>query len=534
MAFNNSIETLIKNKTVATNLYRGTRNKTAVKSLQSLLFELGFDKELNWVKYGADGDYGGSTTDAVKAFGAKNGVVTDGEQMTNDLAQKMLERYDIVDDMHHLYNAIKNNKLDQYARGVRNKTAGTVIQTLLNALGYQLSVDGIYGKGVTAAVQDFAHKAGINSDGTKVTTEIAQKILDKFTPYYGVDWNTGSKIETATKSLKINYITIRGKKKVVVSDDIMKVRFTRFRRGVYTYGAQQAIHYINANKDKLRNLGMTDSSMNVMVAVSENEGNLDAINTWDNSYMTFGMFQWTIGAGANKGELPALLKKIKKVAPDLFHTYYGQYGLDVSSDTGNVYGYFTLNGKKVRSTAAKEKIRSNEWSFYLWKSGQDDIIKGVEIEHALSRLKTFYWSERYRINGHLIADIVTSEYGVGLILDNHVNRPGYVKPCLVKAMNQTGLGDPENWSTAEERKLIEAYLRIRATHGRSPMTHANNRAKVTKKYLINGLISDERGSFIYDESLKGRGGDNTVHIGIAPEDFVEEDYPPITDFENEA
>jgi hypothetical protein len=85
-----------------------------------------------------------------------------------------------------------------------------------------------------------------------------------------------------------------------------------------------------------------------------------------------------------------------------------------------------------------------------------------------------------------------------LLLDNHVNRPAYVKPCIEKAMNQENLSRPKNWSTAEERKLINAYLKIRETYGRSPMTDANRRADVTKKYLDNGIISDKRGSFKYN------------------------------------
>jgi hypothetical protein len=68
-------------------------------------------------------------------------------------------------------------------------------------------------------------------------------------------------------------------------------------------------------------------------------------------------------------------------------------------------------------------------------------------------------------------------------------------PCCTKALKQTGLPDPRDWSSEEERKLIDAYLRIRVTHGRSPMTDAEKRDRVTKKYLTNGVISDRRGSF---------------------------------------
>jgi hypothetical protein len=234
-----------------------------------------------------------------------------------------------------------------------------------------------------------------------------------------------------------------------------------------------------------------------MVAVSENEGNLDAVNTWDNSFMTFGMFQWTAGARSDPGELAALLQKIKDTDDAVFQKYFGRHALDVI-DANEISGFFTLDGQKLATSSLKERLRTYEWAFYFWLAGQDPLVQSIEVQHALSRINTFYRSGGYRVKGHFIADLVTSEYGMGLLLDNHVNRPAYIKPCLVKAMDQTGLTSPQNWGTGAERRLINAYLKIRETHGRSPMTHAARRAAVTKRYLDTGIISDERGSFVYD------------------------------------
>jgi hypothetical protein len=47
----------------------------------------------------------------------------------------------------------------------------------------------------------------------------------------------------------------------------------------------------------------------------------------------------------------------------------------------------------------KEKLRTHEWAFYFWLSGQDSLIQTMEIQHALSRLDTFYKSDQYRVNG---------------------------------------------------------------------------------------------------------------------------------------
>jgi len=213
--------------------------------------------------------------------------------------------------------------------------------------------------------------------------------------------------------------------------------------------------------------------------------------------MTFGMFQWTAGVESDGGELPALLQKIKDANEALFQKYFGVNGLDII-DTNAISGFFTLHGEKLATSSQKERLRTYEWAFHFWLAGQDPMVQSIEIQHALSRIHTFYRAGGYRVKGYFIADLVTSEYGMGLILDNHVNRPGYIKPCLVKAMDQTGLSDPPTWGTSEERELIDAYLKIRENHGRYPMTDAAKRAAVTKKYLDNGIISDERGSFHYN------------------------------------
>ncbi|MCK5102996.1 MAG: hypothetical protein KAR17_09275, partial [Cyclobacteriaceae bacterium] len=374
----------------------------------------------------------------------------------------------------------------------------------LNELGFgkelnwkKYGADGDYGSGTTKAVKAFAQQQGIPGNGLKLTKDLAEIIIKKMEGYYGKDWAKDRPPSEITSGLSIRKSVENGRTRIYVSDGTKEGRFTRYKKGVFTSGQQKAMKFINANKSSLKSIGLTVSAMNVMISVSENEGNLDAVNTWDNSFMTFGMFQWTAGAGKDKGELPALLKKIKTANTDLFFEYYGQYGLDIIN-TNNVTGYFTLNGNKLSTPEDKEILRSYEWVFYFWKSGQDSLVKSIQIQHALSRLNRFYKTDKVKANGHFISDLVTSEYGVGLLLDNHVNRPAYVKPCIEKAMSQANLKKPQNWGTAEERKLISAYLKIRETYGKYPMTDADRRADVTKKYLDKGIISDEKGSFKYN------------------------------------
>ena len=493
---------LINNGVIGTALRRKSKDANGIKALQEGLHHLGFGKQLNWDKFGPDGDYGSSTAAAVKLFAKRNNIDSDGSSVNADLGELIIKRLDFLDEMRHMQDAVEDDAtLKLLYRSSSHRLAISVLQTILNELGYgeqlnwaKYGADGGYGPSTAKAVKAFAEANNISSDGNSVTQEMARKALANFIGFYGDDWNEeGPALAKETLSIK------ETNKAIIVSDGDKTKTFRKFRRGVYTNGDQKTLNVIDNHRDSLKAQGMTDSALNVMISVSENEGNLDAINTWDNAIMTFGMFQWTVGVGQAQGELPALFKKIKTANPDVFEHYYGRNGLDVTPKTSATHGFFILNGNTLRKKSEKEQLRSGKWSFFFWKSGQDPIVQTIQIQHAFSRIETFYRSSSYQINGHDIAEIITSEYGIGLVLDNHVNRPGYIKPCITNAVKRAGLAgsNPKDWGTTEENKVIDQYIKIRETFGRSPMTDAAKRARVTKKYLDKGIISNERGSFKY-------------------------------------
>lgn len=506
MSHQNVLETLINEKRVESVLKRGSHAKSEIISLQVLLNELGFTSELNWKKYGADGQYGRSTIAAVALFAEKNHLEGDGRVVTEKIAQAILARYDLLDELNYLHTLVERKDVaKRICFGSKDSVGVKSLQTLLNALGFgaqlnweKYGADGQYGKGTLTALKAFAGQQGITTDGRQLSEDLANCIIDNFRAFLGNDWapQKPSSLETTTTAGNLTFreVTEKNRPRLYIFDGILEGRFTRFKKGLYLYGNQRPLDFIQNNKADLMGLGLTDSAINVMAAVSENEGNLDAVNTWDNSFITFGMFQWTVGAGNNSGELPALLKKVKALAPNTFEQYYGRFGLDIV-DANELYGYFSLNGKTLTDTIGKENLRSNQWAFYFWKSGRDPIVQSIQIEHASSRLKTFYRSSRYKVDDYFIADLITSEYGMGLVLDNHVNRPGYVAPCLKAAMEHSGLGNPAAWGTDEELRLIDTYLKVRSSYGKYPMTDAVKRAAVTRKFLENGIISAERGSF---------------------------------------
>jgi peptidoglycan hydrolase-like protein with peptidoglycan-binding domain len=506
MTERDTLQKLIDDGTVAATLRKGSTARHAIGALQTLLHWLGFDRALRWKKYGADGDYGNSTTAAVAAFAKRNGRTSKGERISSALAEKILARYDALEELKQLAEDVEKKRIENnYRKGGSDRLRIAALQTLLNELGFgkelnwnRFGADGDYGGSTTAAVAAFGKREGVGGDGTVLTLPLAERIVTRLSPYYGDSWWAPSHTPTPAPG-SLSSKSVMGNKNrqfLEVSDGVHKKRFAKFKRGLFTTGAQKPAAFVASHADKLRALKVTRSEINVMIAVAENEGNLDAINTWDNAFLSFGLFQWTAGTGGAKGELPALLARIKNEDRDLFDKYCGQHGLDVAEVTlGLVRGYFSLRGSKIKTPAAKAQLRQAPWAFYFWLAGQDPAVQAMEIKHALGRLDQFYNTSSYKVGNHRVSDLVTSEYGVGLILDNHVNRPAYVKTCLAKALAQTGLRNPGGWGTEQERKLIDAYLKIRVTHGRSPMTDAGKRARVTKRYLTNGTISDRRGSF---------------------------------------
>jgi hypothetical protein len=238
-----------------------------------------------------------------------------------------------------------------------------------------------------------------------------------------------------------------------------------------------------------------------MSAVSVNEGKLEAINTYDNSFLTFGCFQWTAGSESAAGELPALVNRLKQADPTAFDELLGQFGLDVasvSSPPGQTpTGFFSLNGQVINTAAEKQSnLRTLEMAYRFFHAAQDPAMRQVEVEHAASRIDLFYRDASHKILNRFIADYVSSEFGVALILDEHVNRPGHVPGTLAGAVNQfinsSGKNDPATWTDEDEASLLDIYIQRRSTSG---MTDSTNRAEKIRAAVTNGLASAERGSF---------------------------------------
>lgn len=277
-----------------------------------------------------------------------------------------------------------------------------------------------------------------------------------------------------------------------------------YKSGISRIGGYNTETFISKNQALLEGLNLSKSEINTLLATSKNEGNLDAVNTWDNSFMSWGMFQWTLGAKGDAGELAALLKSIKAKQPDAFKSFFGDFGLDVSSDTNSKTGFLLLNGNKLDAADKKEALRSNPWALHFALAGMEPKICAVQVMHAINRLNQFYFVPQAIFGNLSLNQILSSEYAATLLLDQHVNRPGHVISVVEDALAKLGTTAQEiaSGSDNDELRVINKYLEIREGFGKSPMTDSTKRAQVAKDNLSAGVISGRKGSFVSNRNLR--------------------------------
>jgi hypothetical protein len=272
----------------------------------------------------------------------------------------------------------------------------------------------------------------------------------------------------------------------------------KFRLGIFNNGQTSIGQFVAAHRDLFPDVA--PSRLRVMEAVSSNEGKLEAINTWDSAFLTFGCFQWTVGTENGDGELPAMIDRLKRRSRQVFQKYFGQFGLDVQLSPARPNtlrrGFFTLNGTPLRTPQQKGQLRSLDWAYRFWLSGHDDTVRLAEVEHAMDRVDLFFRCPECLVNNRFVGDYVSSEYGVALLLDQHVNRPAHVPGTLARAVSalaaQLGSDAPQGWQDAQERRLLTLYLQKRA---QTSMTDSDGRARKILDAVRAGLASDRRGSY---------------------------------------
>jgi hypothetical protein len=258
----------------------------------------------------------------------------------------------------------------------------------------------------------------------------------------------------------------------------------KFKAGFYTLGKTPLADWL---ADTPAPGDLSPSVVRVVRAVSLNEGRLEAVNSYDNCYLSFGLFQWTAGAAGEPGELPALVARVKQVAPMAYDDCFGRYGLDAKLPAaGAVTGRLTLKGVDLATALQKQQLRGAAWAYRFWRAGHHHQVRAASLAHAAARVRRFL---DLPVAGARLREWLSSEHGTALVLDEHVNRPGHVPGTLAAAIAGLGLASPDPGSEVD---LVRAYEAARA---RTTMTDPKLRAQRLAECVHDGVLSADPGSF---------------------------------------
>jgi hypothetical protein len=243
------------------------------------------------------------------------------------------------------------------------------------------------------------------------------------------------------------------------NDALIPGTTTRFARrqgpGFMTIGVTTIQTYLASVGGVLP--GVSPSRIRVIQAVAPNEGRLEAINSYDNSFLSFGILQWTAGPAGEGGELPGFIQRLKQEQPAAYQNLLGTHGVDMVPIKPLHTGHISIGGQVLKTAAEKTPLREALWAYRFWRAGHDDTVRACELKHALSRIDDFMGLQL--AGGRPVSAFLTSEIGVALLFDEHVNRPGHVPGTLRDGLNASGLSqDPTGWTDADEATLLQNYI----------------------------------------------------------------------------
>lgn len=236
-------------------------------------------------------------------------------------------------------------------------------------------------------------------------------------------------------------------------------------------------------KELLDSGEITENEKSILIAMSQNEGNMDAVQSYDSEVITAGAMQKTVKDSSGlegKGELSAQLASFRDAHADLYYNYAVSCGWTVEgSGSASVLYYcdqLLTEGKKITATKLKTLIRNNcnenTYGKVIHNKPLAALVKIITLPEYLDLqvidfVKRLHKAESSSVgNGRKIKDYAKSNFGRALVLDESVNRPGNVASDFKKAIknlhdhNPEIDRDPEAWGSQHssyESKLLDEY-----------------------------------------------------------------------------
>jgi hypothetical protein len=239
---------------------------------------------------------------------------------------------------------------------------------------------------------------------------------------------------------------------------------------------------------------ITEKEKNIICKMSVNEGNLDAVQSYDSEIITAGAMQKTVPVGVSSGELSIQVEKFRSKNPDEYQELFVEYGWFLDSSKLVYQSQSFSEGEKLTNKDLKAGLR-NMCSSDNFKKTIDckpiyDLSNSISQpifikQQLLDFIDRLHLICKLKVNDLEVEDIFKSELGLATALDHHVNRPSNVISHIKKAIKDLHKEHPNisedvsTWGSSHsdnENKLIDIY-----GCSRTDMTDGANRFEKLKE-----------------------------------------------------
>lgn len=278
-----------------------------------------------------------------------------------------------------------------------------------------------------------------------------------------------------------------------------KIKCTEYH-GVYgpEYAGEISLKKFKFWNSLISNSIVTQDEKDILIAMSENEGNLDCVQSYDSEIFSAGAMQKTVSI-SSEGEFPIQLYEFNISYPEKAEKLE-KCGWKVEEQNGKyIISYNKIIGKELKNYIRNGFGKENFKKFVecrplepIIKLLNDTDFQTKQIEDFIERLHFCLQIQPLNYN-YKIGDFLRTKLGRAIILDHHVNRKSHVKKCFGESLdiffkqNTQVSKKPSDWGgnfSIYEKKILEIYGPLRGDKSKGySMTNAKLRYDQLKTKL---------------------------------------------------
>jgi peptidoglycan endopeptidase LytF len=271
---------------------------------------------------------------------------------------------------------------------------------------------------------------------------------------------------------RITYQDHQNRPQNVQFSDFLRSNFSVYAGGISFPGT--AVHDIP--KSFFESAGLSPVLSEALAFVSKNEGNYDAINSYDKAAFSFGFIQFAGRTGG--GTLPQFLALAKHQNPEAFEEAFGKFGIDVEfSFRNNKYEPAQVvvvrpdNSQILRGTDAELYLRTDKVLHAIFiRAGHQLEIAKLQVLAAVQEYVNPALRSRIslEVNGIKVereptTDYIRSALGITVLIDLAINQGltgalRLFKSAIEGAARQLNIRSKEALQNIDERVVVQQII----------------------------------------------------------------------------